>query len=894
MVRDPTSVISNLSKGIHHTSNRGRCTFIKKCNISCLNAALLPKQGILGSQETRQFSSSHRPLPPKSVHREFKIQDDKSNCRSRSNSTRGMGNNLGHTGRLPAYSNTTTPSQVPGLYDKRSALFFPSLTLRTSNSPKGLHNDNEMAPTGTASAKHTVTSISGRPINLGSIGNSNPLCDKYCNEDITRSRIPVKLNKIDNNTLSTLHVVGNIILHTNYDLVHPKGKTTSHAEKCQRTHNHCVRQQENMGKSDRSSSLLLSGSETSQTNFLPLGKATGLRSHIIQRHNTRDSFAPIASACSLDKFGSSISISSMEDTGTNAHSMDRCVHGGMGLLNFKQSCGTRPLVNGRKNVEHQSPRIISNPKGNDSTGIEQRECTRIHGQRNCAVFHKQDGKSQQSNPPPYQSDNEVGTKSQTDLNSSQDYIQSKHSSGSPQSIHCTTDGMGIIHEHFQRDSEMAREAHDRLDGNPTKHQTSKLHLSLRAPDSIRNGCSIDRLEPVSGNLRIPSNQPNPKTNTISKEIQREGRDHSTVAPHGTMVPYNMVKIKGPLTPIQKRLANGIRGRKVRRLQILRKVDRLQFLKQIWLEKYGKVTSEQLSLSFRKSSSNQYQSVWRCFQSWLPPSVNILKKAHVLRFLIWLHKKKKLSSKTVLSYRGALSLPLKMGFGIETKDKDFNLLARAQFLDRPAPKKKVPNWSVNHALEFFKQPRFNNRRASAKDLFLKCIFLTAIASGNRASELSACVRGGIVQSGNTISIPVKDKFLYKNQRANSSPNIISFPSLPRQELCPVACLLKYIKMTENLSHNNYLFVHPSSNKPLKSGRLSYWLVQALKLATPNFKGTAHEVRGQAYSAAWARGVPMERILKEGFWLTPNVFIDNYLNSVDSLITPFIGGRHLIKP
>jgi len=241
----------------------------------------------------------------------------------------------------------------------------------------------------------------------------------------------------------------------------------------------------------------------------------------------------------------------------------------------------------------------------------------------------------------------------------------------------------------------------------------------------------------------------------------------------------------------------------------------------------------------------------------------------------------------------LALPLKVGFNLSTTDKEFNLLAKSQFLARPAPKKKIPNWSLNHALEFFKTPRFNVRHCSLQDLFYKTLFLTAVASGNRSSELAACARQGISIRPNKVTIPVRENFLFKNQTASHTPTPISYPALPRHSLCPVTCLSTYLDRTENLPHGNHLFIHPKSNKPLKAGRISYWLLQILKLATPNFSGKAHEIRGQAFSAAWARGIPMSQILKEGFWMSPNVFINNYLSTLESPITPFIGGRHVCQ-
>jgi len=189
------------------------------------------------------------------------------------------------------------------------------------------------------------------------------------------------------------------------------------------------------------------------------------------------------------------------------------------------------------------------------------------------------------------------------------------------------------------------------------------------------------------------------------------------------------------------------------------MDHLQFLKHIWTEKFDRTTASQLVKSYRSSSSKQMHSVWKKFKQWLPHTVKILKKIHILRYLIWLHNSETLASRTVLSYRGALALPLKVAFNINTCEKEFKLLAKAQFLTKPAPKKRVPNWSLKHALEYFSGPKFNQRHCTTRNLFFKALFLTAGAAGNRASELAACAREGIIIRTDKITPTVNERFLY---------------------------------------------------------------------------------------------------------------------------------------
>ena len=94
--------------------------------------------------------------------------------------------------------------------------------------------------------------------------------------------------------------------------------------------------------------------------------------------------------------------------------------------------------------------------------------------------------------------------------------------------------------------------------------------------------------------------------------------------------------------------------------------------------------------------------------------------------------------------------------------------------------------------------------------------------------------------------------------------------------------------------DHLFVHPKSSTPLSGGRLSYWLATAIKVLDPTGSGRAHDVRKVSHSLAFARGVPPEEILHNGFWVSPNVFISKYLMKTDPLKTALIGGRHFITP
>ena len=161
-----------------------------------------------------------------------------------------------------------------------------------------------------------------------------------------------------------------------------------------------------------------------------------------------------------------------------------------------------------------------------------------------------------------------------------------------------------------------------------------------------------------------------------------------------------------------------------------------------------------------------------------------------------------------------------------------------------------------------------------NLLLKTLFLTALASGNRASELAAIIRNGLTTNLNKAFLPTKPEFLFENQNINHPrPPDITFPGLGNNHsLCPVTAIKIYMSRTQNLPQEDSLFIHPKSSKPLTSGRLSYWLAKAISIGDQHVIHPAgHDTRKiGGHSIAHFRQIEPAEILKNGFWHSPNFF------------------------
>ena len=73
-----------------------------------------------------------------------------------------------------------------------------------------------------------------------------------------------------------------------------------------------------------------------------------------------------------------------------------------------------------------------------------------------------------------------------------------------------------------------------------------------------------------------------------------------------------------------------------------------------------------------------------------------------------------------------------------------------------------------------QLQFELHRASSHFLLMKTLFLVALATGNKVSELAAITRIAVLFTPDKgkVTIPIRPGFLYKNQfLAHSPPNII---------------------------------------------------------------------------------------------------------------------------
>ena len=221
------------------------------------------------------------------------------------------------------------------------------------------------------------------------------------------------------------------------------------------------------------------------------------------------------------------------------------------------------------------------------------------------------------------------------------------------------------------------------------------------------------------------------------------------------------------------------------------------------------------------------------------------------------------------------------------------------IQRPRKPIPVPQWSLSLVLHALRAAPFEPIGSSSlENLTLKAVFLLALATSKRVSELHALdVREGhLIWGTNQVTLRPHPLFLAKNQVLDSVANPIVVKALTEivgpergERLnCPVRALKWYFDRTkERRGNNTRLFLPLSENQSDCSKRdIAKWIVQAIRaaynlspVATRDFnRVTAHEVRAISTSLGLWAGVSVQKVIEAGTWRSNNSFTSFYLRDM----------------
>ena len=304
-----------------------------------------------------------------------------------------------------------------------------------------------------------------------------------------------------------------------------------------------------------------------------------------------------------------------------------------------------------------------------------------------------------------------------------------------------------------------------------------------------------------------------------------------------------------------------------------------------------------------STRNQYDSRWKQFSAWCEgqtPRVVPLQAGVdvVLSFLQSLLS----AGRCFSTLKGMVAAIAACQSGVVDPPISAHLLIKT-FLksakrSSSTAKPLLPSWDLSLVLDALCGPPFEPiDRADLKVLTLKTVFLLAITTAKRVSDLHAlsihpeCLSFG--GGGLSVRLQPNPVFISKTQRVAPPVRLEAFhppPFLSDQDqhlhaLCPVRILRHYLDRTKDIrgSVSQLLVTHGpgrAAGSAASKTSISRWLVEAIRLAYSVKEVEApaglraHSSRAQAASWALFKGVSIQEVCDAANWASGLTFATFY--------------------
>jgi integrase len=210
-----------------------------------------------------------------------------------------------------------------------------------------------------------------------------------------------------------------------------------------------------------------------------------------------------------------------------------------------------------------------------------------------------------------------------------------------------------------------------------------------------------------------------------------------------------------------------------------------------------------------------------------------------------------------------------------------------FESRPPKAHISPNWDLNVALDYSRS-LFPLDTVSLPYLLMKCIFMLALATGKRCSELHAISRSPnflrFARRNTSVFIQSNPGFLAKTESLTKRPDPFEIPALfdkrgkPHRN-CPVMTLRAYLDRTSDYK-GPHLFINPTSKIPMSRSRIAMKFKKFIKIKQDSLPHI-HDMRKMGSSIAFWAGMSVQDILKRGQWNSKSIFIKAYLEYLTSI-------------
>ena len=306
------------------------------------------------------------------------------------------------------------------------------------------------------------------------------------------------------------------------------------------------------------------------------------------------------------------------------------------------------------------------------------------------------------------------------------------------------------------------------------------------------------------------------------------------------------------------------------------------------------------------SGSVYEAKWAIFTKWcITNKVDFRTPSEksVADFLMYLFQDRKLQPSTIDGYRSAIADKLGNSSTNSSKDENFTRLLDSFHRDRSKGRRGIHSWNLSLVLhKLIKAPFEPIREVSLKHLTFKTVFLLALGSGKRMSEIHAWQNKNISHQSDwsKVSLFPSPSDLSKNQLAKEGPDSVAPVAIPAlaatldrslksdRSLCPVRALCYYLNKSSDLRQNKELvFVSfkKGFDKDISPATISSWIKQTVILCYELSDQEAHilhqvkaHVRAFAASKAFKSGISLQQILSACHWKSHNTFTQFYLKDM----------------
>ena len=419
-----------------------------------------------------------------------------------------------------------------------------------------------------------------------------------------------------------------------------------------------------------------------------------------------------------------------------------------------------------------------------------------------------------------------------------------------------------------------------------KCSASMLYLLNQRARSERDECIPTRLDPVGVNLCVSPVVPDFEGFGEDEILQGARYSGHPLLAKSSMVPYVHEQVPQEYQDTRPR-ANTESGPRDLLLFIKSSPppSRVDFMRTCYRKSYSDKTISVLLEKLRHSTQRQYETSWSSFVNFVKiENVSVINRETVCSFMLFLFETKKFTAHTVATYKAALKDPLSLGFDFDTSDEFFTQFIKGLKNRRPARPYRPVMWSLDKVLELLMSEKYCVN-PSVELLLKKTIFLVALATGARVSEIHALHRDAkyISFTDEVLTLSFPTTFLCKNEDPVRRRPPITIRALFDHEglphrLCPVNSIRSFLAATSS-APTGKLFLDRQG--PCSKLTVANHMCNLIKSSQPNAFPTSHQVRKMATSLAFLSQFTTEEVCNSVGWASPRVFYKHYLQPLQEV-------------